>query len=89
MLLLQQMCAKLQETHSQMISNAAWAISVLQHCHCWCMCECMPLLRLLFSHFAGLSDQVPRCVQNVLHCMVQVSGASVILLFFNIAGVSF
>jgi hypothetical protein len=71
-LLLQHMCSLLQEAHCQIVSNTAWAVSVLQHCHCWCMCDCMPLLRMLFSHFAGLQEGVPRCAQNVLHCMVQV-----------------
>jgi hypothetical protein len=71
-LMLRQLCASLAEAHCQLISNVAWALAVLQHCHGWCMCASLPLLRLIARHFVGLPDLMPRYVQNMVHCMVQV-----------------
>jgi hypothetical protein len=71
-LLLLQLSASLAGAHSQIISNVTWAAAVLQHSHCWCMCLSLPSLQRIVEHFASLPDVMPRHVQNVLHCMVQV-----------------
>jgi hypothetical protein len=71
-LMLQRLCAVLNTANSQSVSNVAWGLTVLQHTHNWCMCGCLSLVRQMVMHFAVLPMLMPRHVQNVMHCMVQV-----------------
>jgi hypothetical protein len=70
--MLQRLCAVLNTANSQSVSNVAWGLTVLQHTHNWCMCGCLSLVRQMVMHFAVLPMLLPRHVQNVMHCMVQV-----------------